>query len=84
MGESNTDVSACTMYRHLQQYCSHPSIYIDIYIVLFSHFLVCPIIPGHLPLCCVEFVLLGVLRRINSISVIERRQLASPCFLDYF
>ena len=26
MGESNTVVSACTMYRHLQQYCSHPSI----------------------------------------------------------
>ena len=24
MGESNTDVSASTMYRHLQQYCSHP------------------------------------------------------------
>ena len=27
MGESNTVVSAYTMYRHLQQYCSHPSIY---------------------------------------------------------
>ena len=26
MGESNTVVSACTMYRHLQQYCSYPSI----------------------------------------------------------
>ena len=26
MGESNTVVSAYTMYRHLQQYCSHPSI----------------------------------------------------------
>ena len=24
MGESNTVVSAYTMYRHLQQYCSHP------------------------------------------------------------
>ena len=26
MGESNTVVSAYTMFRHLQQYCSHPSI----------------------------------------------------------
>ena len=26
MGDSNTVVSAYTMYRHLQQYCSHPSI----------------------------------------------------------
>ena len=26
IGESNTVVSAYTMYRHLQQYCSHPSI----------------------------------------------------------
>ena len=25
MGESNTVVSAYTMYRHLQQYCCHPS-----------------------------------------------------------
>ena len=30
MGESNTVVSAYTMYRHLQQYCSLPSIYIEI------------------------------------------------------
>ena len=28
MGESNTVVSAYTMYRHLQQSCSHPSIYV--------------------------------------------------------
>ena len=27
MGESNTVVSAYTLYRHLQQYCSRPSIY---------------------------------------------------------
>ena len=27
MGESNTVVSAYTMYRHLQQYCCHPSNY---------------------------------------------------------
>ena len=26
MGESNTVVSAYTTYRHLQQYCSHPTI----------------------------------------------------------
>ena len=26
MGESNTVVSAYTLYRHLQQYCSHKSI----------------------------------------------------------
>ena len=26
MGESNTIVSAYTVYRHLQQYCSHPSL----------------------------------------------------------
>ena len=26
MGESNTVVSAYTLYRHLQQYWSHPSI----------------------------------------------------------
>ena len=26
MGERNTVVSAYTTYRHLQQYCSHPSI----------------------------------------------------------
>ena len=26
MGESNTVVSANTLYRHLQQYCSHPSL----------------------------------------------------------
>ena len=25
MGESNIVVSAYTLYRHLQQYCSHPS-----------------------------------------------------------
>ena len=25
MGESNTVVNAYTMYRHLQQYCSHPN-----------------------------------------------------------
>ena len=29
MGKSNTVVSAYTMYRHLQQYCSHPSIEIQ-------------------------------------------------------
>ena len=29
MGESNTVVSAYTLYRHLQQYCSHPSIYVQ-------------------------------------------------------
>ena len=29
MGENNTVVSACTMYGHLQQYCSHPSIFIS-------------------------------------------------------
>ena len=29
MGEGNTVVSAYTTYRHLQQYCSHPSIYFD-------------------------------------------------------
>ena len=28
MGESNTVVSAYTFYRHLQQYCSRPSIYL--------------------------------------------------------
>ena len=28
MGEGNTVVSVCAMYRHLQQYCSHPSIYL--------------------------------------------------------
>ena len=28
MGESNTVVSAYTLYRHLQQYCSHPSNYV--------------------------------------------------------
>ena len=27
MGESNTVVSAYTLYRHLQQYCFHPSTY---------------------------------------------------------
>ena len=27
MGESNTVVSACTLCRHLQQYCFHPSIW---------------------------------------------------------
>ena len=27
MGESNTIVSAYTLYRHLQWYCSHPSIH---------------------------------------------------------
>ena len=26
MGESNTVVSAYTLYSHLQHYCSHPSI----------------------------------------------------------
>ena len=29
-------------------------------------------------------VSLGFLRRINSISVIQRRQFTNPCFLDYF
>ena len=36
MGESSTVVSAYTMYRHLQQYCSHPSIcflsFIQVYV----------------------------------------------------
>ena len=27
MGKKNTVVSAYTLYRHLQQYCSHPSVY---------------------------------------------------------
>ena len=27
MGEINSVISAYTMYRHLQQYCSHPSNY---------------------------------------------------------
>ena len=27
MGESNTVVNAYTLYRYLQQYCSHPSNY---------------------------------------------------------
>ena len=27
MGESSAVVSAYTLYRHSQQYCSHPSIY---------------------------------------------------------
>ena len=27
MGDSNTVVSDYTMYRHLQQYCSNPTIY---------------------------------------------------------
>ena len=30
MGDSNTGVSAYTMYRHLHQYCSHPSILLSI------------------------------------------------------
>ena len=29
MDESNTVVSAYTLYRHLQWYCSHPSIYVS-------------------------------------------------------
>ena len=29
MGESNTVVNAYTLYRHLQQYCSHSSIYTE-------------------------------------------------------
>ena len=29
MGESNAVVSAYTLYRHLQQYCSCPSNYLD-------------------------------------------------------
>ena len=28
MDESNTVVSAYTLHRHLQQYCSHPVIYV--------------------------------------------------------
>ena len=36
MGESNTVESAYTLYRHLQQYCSHPSINIFFF---FSHLL---------------------------------------------
>ena len=34
MSESNTVVSAYTLYRHLQQYCFHPSIYTYMYIPL--------------------------------------------------
>ena len=30
MGQSNTVVSAYTMYRHLQQYCSHQSIHLAV------------------------------------------------------
>ena len=33
MGDSNTVVSAFTLYRHLQQYCSHPSICTGCYVV---------------------------------------------------
>ena len=36
MGESNTVVSAYTLYRHLQQYCSHLSICIDEPTILFT------------------------------------------------
>ena len=32
MGESNTVVRAYTLYRHLQQYCSHPSIYLLMFV----------------------------------------------------
>ena len=31
----------------------------------------------------VNVCLFGVLRRINSISVIQRQQFTNPCFLDY-
>ena len=33
MGENNTVVSAYTLYRHLQQYCSHLSIHVITVIV---------------------------------------------------
>ena len=35
MGESNTFVSAFTLYRHIQQYCSHPSISCITYLFVF-------------------------------------------------
>ena len=38
MDESNTVVSAYTMYRHLQQYCSHPSIYREKIVLFYSAF----------------------------------------------
>ena len=28
MGENNTVVNACTLYGHLPQYCSHPSVHV--------------------------------------------------------
>ena len=31
-----------------------------------------------------QFVCLGILRRINSISVIQPRQFTNPCFLDHY
>ena len=39
MGECNTVVSAYTLYRHLQQYCSHPSIYVEL--TFEGHYTVC-------------------------------------------
>ena len=40
MGESNTVVSAYTVYRHLQQYCSHPAIWsFAFFIFLFIYIL---------------------------------------------
>ena len=41
MGESNTVISAYTMYMHLQQYCSHPLIWIK---VSFEVFLLPPFV----------------------------------------
>ena len=40
MGESNTVVSAYTMYRHLQQYFSYPSISLCVYPGVFNFFTV--------------------------------------------
>ena len=34
MGEYNTILSAYTLYRHLEQYCTHPSICFQVYILL--------------------------------------------------
>ena len=46
MGKSNTVVSVYTTYRHLQQYCSYPSIYIcDALLCTMAHRDASPLLP---------------------------------------
>ena len=75
MDESNTVVSAYTMYRHLQQYCSHPS--------------ECSVLKRQLPVTCRYFVTVCLLcqsvlvYRYLSLSLYPSTSISFYCLFYY-